>query len=120
MFFIDVVGFCRRLASRWRPLGQEGLNNYQTVCFLLFLFDYVAACPLAGGRWGKRGLKTISKVCFFMNLLVSVATCPLAGGRRGKSGLKTIKKHVFFLFFLFLSPPALSLAAAGARCAKTQ
>ena len=59
-----------------------------------------AACPLAGGRWGKRGLKLLKSLLFLISFLVSSAACPLAGDRWDKIGLNTIKNNALLNFLV--------------------
>ena len=64
---------------------------------MTILLASVAACLLAGGRWGKRGLTITKRKHVFLIFLVSVAACPLAGGRWGKMDVKIIIKTQLFL-----------------------
>ena len=54
MLFIDYVGFCRRLPSRWRPLRQERRKNYLKTNILLIFFGFSRRLLLQVGGGGLR------------------------------------------------------------------
>ena len=112
MLFHESFGFCRRLPSRWRPLGQEGLKNYLKSLFFHESFGFCRHLPSRWRPLGQERVKNYQKPCFFLIFLVSVAAfcCKLGGGRVGLrepagkayGGRATLTVTCRFLFLFFL------------------
>ena len=78
MFFLLKVGFCRRLPSRWRPLGQDGAKQLLKSLMFIYFFGFCGRLPSRWRPLGQEGLKNYLKIvflvcfCFCRRLLLPV------------------------------------------------